>query len=72
MQKQHRLAVGADPGLTVAEDPRALLDQGVARRDDIGHVIANVVNAAVGVALKEFGDRRGLAERLAKMMGMPF
>ena len=57
MKKQHRFAVGTDPGLAVAEHPRTLPDQGVARRDDVGHVIANVVNAAVGVALEKFGDR---------------
>ena len=54
MQKQHRLAVGADLRHAVAEHPRALLDQGVARRDDIGHVITNVVDAAVGIALEKF------------------
>ena len=37
---------------------------GVARRDDVGHVVADVMDAAVGIALDEFRDRRGLAERL--------
>ena len=66
MQKQHGLAVRADLRHAVAEHARALLDQGVARRDDIRNVIANVVDAAVRIALKKFGDRRSFAERLDK------
>ncbi len=60
MEKQHRLAVGADFGLTIAEHARALSDQPVARGDDIRHIVADVMDAAVGVALDEFCDRRSL------------
>ena len=54
----------ADLRHAVAKHPRALADQLVARGDDVGHVIADVMDAAVGVALNEFRNRRGLAERL--------
>src|SRR6266850_5820193 len=67
MEEQHRLAMSADLRHAVAEDARALADQLVARRDDVGHVIADVMDAAVGVALDEFGDRRSLAERLDEL-----
>ena len=67
MEKQHRLAVGADPWHAVAEHARALADELVARRDDVGHVIADVMDAAIGVALDEFGDRRGVAQRLDEL-----
>ncbi|MEY9691729.1 hypothetical protein ABH976_002875 [Bradyrhizobium ottawaense] len=48
----------------VAEHPRALLHQRVARGDDVDDLVADMVDAAVGIALEEFCDRRGLAERL--------
>ena len=46
VQEQHRLAVGADLRLAVAEHPRACA-QSVARRLDVGDLVADVVNAAV-------------------------
>src|ERR1041385_2670542 len=67
MQEQHRLAVRADFRLAVAEHPCALLDQPVARRNNIRYVVANVVNAAVGVTLEEFCDRRVIAQRLDEL-----
>src|SRR4051812_8539768 len=67
MQEQHRLAVGSDLRLTVPEHPRALPDQAVAGRDNIRHVIADMMDAAVGVAVEEFCDRRGLAKRLDEL-----
>ncbi len=64
MQKQHRLAMRADFRLAVAEHARALCLQGIAGGADVGHLVADVVDAAVGIAFEEFGDRRALAERL--------
>ena len=60
MKEQHGLAVGADLGLAVAEHPRALRLEPVARRDDVVDLVADMVDAAVGVALEELGDRRSL------------
>src|SRR5664280_1046259 len=64
MQEQHRLAVGADLRLAVAEHARALRLQGVAGGADIGHLVADVVDAAVGIALEELGDWRIFSQRL--------
>ena len=58
VQEQHRLAVGADLRLAVAEHARALGLEPVARRDDVVDLVADVVNAAVGIALEKFRDRR--------------
>jgi hypothetical protein len=60
VEEQHRLAVGADPGLAVAKRACAVRDYPVARGDDVGDVVADMVDAAVGIALDEFCDRRGL------------
>ena len=51
-------------GVAVAEHARALLDQDIARGDDVGHLIADVMDAAVGIALEKLRDRGRLAERL--------
>src|SRR3974390_1708377 len=64
MQKQDRLAMRADPRLAVAQHPRAFPDQRIARGDDVGNLIADVVNPAVGVAFEEFGNWRCFAKRL--------
>ena len=50
MQKQHRLAMRADLRLAVAEHARALRLQGVAGGADVGHLVADVVDAAVGIS----------------------
>ena len=52
MQEQHRLAVRTDLRRAVAEHARALRDQLVARSDDLRHLVANVVNAAIGIAIR--------------------
>ena len=64
VQEQHRLAVGADLRLTVAQHARPLRLQGVAGGADIGHLVADVVDAAVGIALEELGDWRIFSQRL--------
>src|SRR5215471_5226707 len=67
MQKEHGLAMGADLRLAVAEHARALPLQTVARSDDVVDLVADVVDAAVGIALEKFRDRRALAERLEEL-----
>src|SRR4051812_7554898 len=67
MQEQHRLAMGADLGLAIPEHPRPFLDQGVPRGNNIGDLVADMMNTAIGIALEEFRDRRGLAERLDEL-----
>src|SRR4051794_12591816 len=64
MQKQHWFAVCADLRNPVAKHPRTLPDQGIARSDDIGDFIANVMNSSVGVAVQKLGDRGSFAQRL--------
>ena len=64
MQEQHRLAVRPDLRVAVAQDPGALGLQLVAGGEDIVDLEADVMNAAVRVALQELRNRRGLAERL--------
>src|SRR5437868_13819251 len=67
VEKQHRLAMGADLRHALAEHARAPAEQLIARRDDIGHVVADVMDTAAGLALDEFVDRRSLAERLDEL-----
>src|SRR5580704_5526265 len=67
VQEQHRLAMGSDFGLAVAEDARALPFQAVARRDDVVDLIADMVDAAVGIALEKFRNRRPLTEWFQKL-----
>src|SRR5262249_654433 len=67
MEKEHRLAVGAELRLAVAEYARALPSEAVARRDDVVDLVADVVDAALGVALQELGDRGILAEGLEQL-----
>ena len=66
MQEQHRLAVRADLRVAVAKHARALRLQLVAGGDDVIDLVADVMNAAVGILFDELGDRRILAERLEK------
>src|SRR5215470_3020445 len=67
MEEQHRLAVGAEAGLAVAQNPRPLPRQPVARGADVGDLIADMVDPAAGIAGEESGDRRCLAERMDQL-----
>ena len=51
----------ADLRAAVAEHARALRREPVARRKDVVDLVAEVVDAAIRVALEKFGDRRILA-----------
>ncbi len=64
MQEQHRLAMGADLGFAVAEHARAFRLEAVAGSADVVDLVADVVDAAVRIALQELGDRRAGAEGL--------
>ena len=55
----------ADLRLAGAEHPGARPSKLVARGEDIGDLVADVMNAAVGVLLEEPGDRR-LRRRAAR------
>ena len=61
------LPCAPDAGLAVAEHPRAAGDEAVARRADVAHLVADVVRAAVRVAVEEAGDRRAVAEGLDEL-----
>ena len=67
MKEQHRLAVGADLRLALAKNPRALRHEPVARFPDVGHLVAEMVDAAVGVAFEESGNRRLVAEHAEQL-----
>ena len=67
MQKQHGPAVRALLRLAVAKHARALRFERVAGRADIGNFIADVVDAAFGIALQEFGNRRRVAKRFDQL-----
>ena len=64
VQEQDRLAVGADLRLAVAEHACALRLEPVARGADIVDLLADVVNATIGIALEKFCNGRRLPERL--------
>src|SRR4051812_12487047 len=66
MQEQHRFAMRSGLRLAVPKYPGAFPDQPVARRENVGHIVADMMDAAVGIALEEFCDRRGLPKRLDK------
>ena len=59
--------MGADLGRAVAEHARALGFELVACRKDIVDLVADVVDAAVRIALQELGDRLVCAERLQQL-----
>src|SRR5215212_163203 len=67
MQEDNRLAVGADLRLGRAEHPGARRDQPVAGGADVVDLVADVVDAALGVAGEEAGDRRALAKWFQKL-----
>ncbi len=56
MQKQHRLAVGANSGFAVTEDAGAGFKEHVSRETDVGNLIADMVHPAAGIGLQEFRD----------------
>ena len=64
MQEQHRLAVRADLRLAIAQHPGAGRFERIARGANILDFVADMVDAAVRIAVEEFGDRRGVPERL--------
>src|SRR5919206_2938476 len=67
VQEEHRLAVRADLRLAVAQDPRALPGQLLARRADVLDLVADVVDAALRIALEEARNGRIGAERLQEL-----
>src|SRR5690349_18521791 len=67
MEEQHRLAMRADLRLAVAKHARAFLDQLVTRGEDVDHLVADMMNAAVGIALDELRNGRSLAQRLDEL-----
>ena len=64
MQEEHGLTVRPDLGNAIAEHPRAFPDQTIARRNDVRHIVADVMNAAVRITLQEFGNRGSFSQRL--------
>src|SRR3954452_1159200 len=54
MQEQYGLPVRSDLGLAVAQHARAACFQLVASREDVVHLVADMVHAPVGVLLEEF------------------
>src|SRR5262245_14122767 len=67
MEKQYRLAVRAGLRRAVAEHPGALSLEPVACRQDVVDLVAQMVDAAVRIALEEFRDRRFRSERLEQL-----
>src|SRR5689334_19071529 len=67
MQEQHRLAVRSDLRVAVADHTRALRLELIARGQDVGHLVAHVMDAAVGVLFQKLGDRAIGAERLQEL-----
>jgi hypothetical protein len=57
MQEQHRLAMRADLWLAIAEHTGSLPFQLVSRGDDVIDLVADVVDAPVGIALEELRNR---------------
>src|SRR5690606_32196758 len=63
MKEQYRLAMGTDLRFPVAQYAHALGLETVSCGDDVVYLVAEVVDAAVGVARKEPGDRRIVPQR---------
>src|SRR5438093_10370763 len=57
MKEENRFAVGADLGLPVPQNARATRAQAIARRFDVAHLIADVVNAALRITQQKIGNR---------------
>src|SRR5690349_22780033 len=67
MQEQHGLAVGADLELVTTNHACAFSHQSVTRLFDVWHLVAEMVDAAIWIALEEAGDRRFLAEQTEEL-----
>src|SRR5205823_3567652 len=67
VQEQNRLVMGTEPGLAVAQHARALASQPVAGGQDIVHLVADVMDAAGGIALEIGAERRSLAQGLQEL-----
>src|SRR5438128_10393627 len=67
VQEQYRFSVSADLRLAIAEDARSVRLEALPYGEDIVDLVAEMVDPAVGVALQEFFDRRGLAQRLEQL-----
>ncbi|MNL48353.1 hypothetical protein D3C87_1712050 [compost metagenome] len=63
MQKEHRLAMGTDLRLAVAENACAGRLQRDARSKDILDLVADVMHAAGRIFGEESGNRRGVTKR---------
>src|SRR3546814_16721799 len=63
VQEQHRLAMGTDARLPVAQDAGTPGLQAVARLQDVVNLVAEVVDPAARRLGAEPGDRRRLAQR---------
>ena len=63
MEEEHRLAMGPDLGIALAEHAGAVGDEPVAGGDDVVDLVAEMMDAAVRVALEEGRDGRFVAER---------
>src|SRR5580698_452872 len=64
VQKQHRLTMSADFRVSVPEHAPAGSFELVAGGDDILNLIAEVMYAAVRIAIEKLGDRRVRAQRM--------
>ena len=58
MQEQHRLAVGSSARFAVSQDARALCQQVIARGQNVGDFVTQVMHAAGGISFQEPGNRR--------------
>src|SRR4029453_10206084 len=67
MQEQHRLVMGPDLRLAVAQHARPPGLQAVGCRVDVIDLVADMVDAAARVPLQESLDRRGIAQRLQQL-----
>src|SRR5229473_729532 len=67
VQEQHRFAVGADLRLPIAQNPRSARLEALARGEDVVDLVAQMVDAAVGIALQEFFERRSGSQRFEQL-----
>src|SRR5262245_16969820 len=67
VQEKHRLAMGADLRLPIAQHPRALGLQPIAGGQDVLDLVTDMVDAAGGITVEEGRDRRIAAERLQEL-----
>src|SRR5229473_8309776 len=67
VEEEHGLAVRADLRLAIAENTRAAGGEAIARGNDVGDLVAEMVHAAARVLGEITGDRRVGAERLEQL-----